>query len=197
MTLALRTSLPVLGNVEGGHHGFVLTPKSESAAVSASLYPAAAGIAAGKGKIVLKSAPVVLDGASESPAFWLVLEGNSASGTAGAKEAALMALKEKRLNDSDPHILVVSATDRQTSQPGDTVTYVVVCANIGSSGASKVSLSNPIPEGTRYLDGTATSGGSVVTFERSTTGVRNIAWTFSNPVEAGGERLVSFKVLIR
>jgi uncharacterized repeat protein (TIGR01451 family) len=195
MSLALRASFSVLGTAEGGNHGFVLTPKAGSAAVSAALYPSAAGVSSGKGKVVVTSAPVVLDGVMEAPAFWLVIDG--ASGPADAKAAALLTLKEKRFGADDPHVVVVSAADKQTSQPGDTVTYMVICSNIGTSSASNVALSNPIPEGTQYLDGSATPGGSAISFDRSGSVVQKIKWTFSTPVEPGGERVVSFRVRVR
>jgi large repetitive protein len=197
ITLALRVSLSALGNVEPGNNGFVLTPKAGSAALSAAFYPAAARVSAGKGKVVMTSTPIVLDGASESPAFWLVLDGVTSSAPAGAKSAALLTLKEKRISASDAHVVVVSATDKQSSQPGDTVTYMVVCANIGPAGASNVTLSNPIPDGTQYLDGSATSEGCVVSLDRSATKVKKISWAFPKPVEPGGERVVSFKVRVR
>jgi uncharacterized repeat protein (TIGR01451 family) len=197
LTLALRVSLNALGNLEPGNNGFVVTPKTGSAAVGAAFSPASASLAAGKGKVVMTSAPLVLDGASESPAFWLVFDGMTASTPASAKAAALQTVKEKRISTSDPHVVVVSATDKQSSQPGDTVTYMVVCANIGAAGASSVALSNPIPDGMQYLDGSATSEGSVVSMDRSAAGVKKISWVFPKPVEPGGERVVSFKVRVR
>jgi uncharacterized repeat protein (TIGR01451 family) len=197
ITLALRVSLSALGNVESGNNGFVLTPKTGSAAVGAAFYPAAAKVSSAKGKVVMSSTAIVLDGASESPAFWLVLDGMTASTSASAKSAALQTLKEKRISASDPHVVVVSAADKQSSQPGDTVTYVVVCANIGAAGASNVTLSNPIPDGTQYLEGTATSEGCVVSMDRSAAEVKKISWAFPKPVEPGGERVVSFKVRVR
>jgi uncharacterized repeat protein (TIGR01451 family) len=197
VTLELRVSLSALGNVESGNNGFVLTPKAGSAALSAAFYPATAKVSAGKGKVVMTSTSVVLDGSSESPAFWLVIDGMTASAPAGAKSAAQQALKEKRISASDPHVVVVSATDKQSSQPGDTVTYTVVCANIGVAGAANVTISNPIPDGTQYLDGSATSEGCVVSMDRSAAEVKKISWAFAKPVEPGGERVVSFRVRVR
>jgi uncharacterized repeat protein (TIGR01451 family) len=197
VTLSLRVTLSALGNVDPGVNGFVVTPKAGSAALSSAFHPATASVSAGQGKVVMTSAPLALDGASESPAFWLVIDGVTASGQAAAKAAALLALKEKQSAANDPRVVIVSATDKQNSLPGDTVTYMVVCANIGSSGASDVTVSNPIPDGMLYLDGSVISEGSAVTMDRSASGVKKISWAFSKPLEPGGERVVSFKVRVR
>ena len=93
--------------------------------------------------------------------------------------------------------MVVSATDKQSSQPGDTVTFMVVCANIGAAAANDVALSNPIPDGMQYLEGSATSDECAVSMDRSATGVKKISWAFPKPVEPGGERVVGFKVRVQ
>ena len=78
VTLALRASLTAMGTVEPGDYGFVLAPKSGSAAVSVAFYPAVTSVSPGKGNVVITSTPIALDGASESPAFWLVFDGMTA-----------------------------------------------------------------------------------------------------------------------
>jgi uncharacterized repeat protein (TIGR01451 family) len=48
-----------------------------------------------------------------------------------------------------------------TATPGDVVIYSVLFANVGDETATNVVVSNPIPEGTAYLPGTASEPGEV------------------------------------
>ncbi|HSQ75741.1 MAG TPA: hypothetical protein VLT13_09310 [Bacteroidota bacterium] len=197
MTLALRMSMKTMGNVEAGEQGFVVTPKTGPAALNVAVSPAVAAVSAGKGKVVVTSPPVALDGVSELPAFWMVINGQTGVTPAAVKASALSTLKEKRSSMKDPHLVVISATDKETTQPGDTVAFTVTCTNIGASAATDVTVSNPVPDGMMYLEGTATSYGCVVSMDRSAAGVKKVSWTFTDPVEAGGERTVSFKARVR
>ena len=196
MSLALRVSWPVIGVAGSGDHGFVIITKSGSAALCASVYPDASDIAVEQGKVVLASNVLNLDGTSLTPALWLVIDGVSAPSLSAVKLAAQQSMKDHRYPVHDPHVVVVSAADKLSSQPGDIVTYMVACANIGSSAASNVALNNPIPAGTQYLEGSATSGGGEVSIDRTAVGVRKISWTFPTPLRPGAERVVAFKVRV-
>lgn len=197
MTLALRMSISAVGDVTSGDHGFVVTSKSGSGAISVAVAPEAAFVETEKARVILTSPVIALDGTSEAPAFWMIFDGETGSAVAGAKVLALQSLKEKHAGAKEPQVAVVSTTDMQNTQPGDTVTYMLVCTNTGGASATDVALSNPIPDGMEYVEGSATSDGSQVNMDRSPAGVKKISWTFVKPVEPGGERVVSFKVRVR
>ncbi len=196
-TLALRASLPVAGILETSDKGFVLASKSGAAAIAASVYPGTAGIRATKSLVTLTSGTTSLDGLQESALLWLVLDGVSSSAAGTAKQQALKILSEKRFPESDPRVVVVSSTDKPTTQPGEIVTYTLVCRNIGTGDATDVALSNPVSEGTQYVEGSATSDGCSLSFGSSGNTVRQIHWTFHVPIKPGQERQVSFKVQVK
>ncbi len=198
-TLGLRASLPVSGNVEKKDNGFLLSPKNGSAAIAAAVYPGSANISTTKSVVTLTSGPISLAASKESSVLWLVLHGVGPGTTGNAKEQAGKVLREKRFGESDPRIVVVSNTDKPTTQPGDVVTYSLICRNIGTGDATDVTLSNPVSEGLQYLEGSATSDGSSVSFDAKGNGVavRNIHWKFNAPIRPGEERSVSFKVRVQ
>jgi uncharacterized repeat protein (TIGR01451 family) len=90
---------------------------------------------------------------------------------------------------------------RCASRPGDTVSYNVVCQNIGTADAADVALSNPVPQGVQFLEGTATQDGTTASFERIGTGVtgavQKITWKLARPLKPGEERKVAFKARVR
>src|SRR6185437_2654268 len=57
-----------------------------------------------------------------------------------------------------PALAITLAADRTTAAPGDTVTYTVTVVNIGTAGASSVTVSDALPTATYYNFG-ACSGG--------------------------------------
>jgi uncharacterized repeat protein (TIGR01451 family) len=48
--------------------------------------------------------------------------------------------------------------------PGDKVRYTITYANEGSESAFKVAITDPVPEGTNYINGSAGGDGSDITF---------------------------------
>jgi uncharacterized repeat protein (TIGR01451 family) len=164
-----------------------------------SVYPGSATVEAGKSTVVLASAPVALEGSREKALLWLVMDGVASRTPGSARGQAASVLQQKRFGERDPRIVVVSSTDKQSTQPGDVVTYNVVCRNIGTADAADVTLSNPVSPGMQYQEGSATSDESSVSFDRTNIGgpVKNINWTFTTPIKPGEERLVSFRVQVQ
>lgn len=197
-TLSLRIHLPGAGNLEARSGGLVLSAKNGSGAIAAAVYPGSASATVSKGTATLSSGTVSLEPGKESALLWLVLDGVTATASGGSKEAAARLLREKRFGERDPHIVIVSNTDKPSTQPGDVVTYSLLCRNIGTAEATDVTLSNPVSEGLQYLEGSATTEGSSVTFDQkgASGAVRNINWKFSNPIKPGEERQVAFKVKV-
>ncbi len=195
-SLALRASLPITGNVDPGNKGLLLSPKSGSGAIALSVYPGSSSVGVSKSLATLTSAPVSLEAGRESAVLWMVVDGFGGA-AATAKEQAARALREKRFNEGDPRIVVVSSTDKPSTQPGDFVTYSIVCRNIGTGDATDVTLSNPVSPGVQYQEGSVVTDGAIVSFEPTGGAVRNIRWRFDEPIKPGDERLVSFKVQVK
>lgn len=61
-----------------------------------------------------------------------------------------------------PQLAVQLTADRTSAAPGDTVTYTVTVANIGTAAATSVVLSAPLPTRTYYTYGACTGGCAVV-----------------------------------
>jgi len=197
-TLVLRASLPVTGAAETSNKGFILASKSGTAAVAVAVYPGSSTVASSKSQVTVTSRQVSLEAGKESAILWLVMDGVTASTVAATKQQATKLLNDTRFGESDPRIVVVSSTDKATTQPGEIITYSVVCRNIGTGDATDVTLSNPVPEGMQYLEGSATSNGCTVSVDPigAGTGVKNIHWTFPASIRPGEERQVSFKVRV-
>ncbi len=108
-------------------------------------------------------------------------------------------------------------------QPGEEIIYTITYNNSGSEAASDVVISDPIPEGTSYIPGSATEKGdlnfsidkgksfkkpTLLTYEIKTkTGqvekrvataeeYTDIRWTIAT-VPAGGKDTVSFRVKVK
>ncbi|MBM3230979.1 DUF11 domain-containing protein [Candidatus Peregrinibacteria bacterium] len=79
----------------------------------------------------------------------------------------------------------ISKTDyRTTASAGDTLTYVIVVTNVGSSNATSVEVTDPIPSRTTYVS--ASDGGQL--------NGSNVRWTF--PLNAGASKTLTLQVRI-
>jgi uncharacterized repeat protein (TIGR01451 family) len=104
--------------------------------------------------------------------------------------------------------------------PGETVIYTVKVANTGAASAEKVTVNSLVPTHMRYVDGSATTDGAKVLFSvdggkrfddadkltvvaadgrRRPAGpsdFTNIRWILSEPLPAGGQRVVAFRAIL-
>ncbi|MEZ4733522.1 MAG: GEVED domain-containing protein [Caldilineaceae bacterium] len=76
-------------------------------------------------------------------------------------------------------------------QPGGTIEYTVVIANVGSAPASSVTMIDPIPAGTTFVTGSETATAPTVAYDGTNNWVK---WTGNIP--AGGNVVVTFKVTV-
>ena len=113
----------------------------------------------------------------------------------------LVAASEK--TKADPNIIVVNTVTKTDAQPGDTVMYTLICKNIGAGDATNVKLSNPVPTGTAYLEGSASGEGTDMSFDRETAtppqsaAVTVVRWTLKDALKGGKEQIVTFKVIVQ
>jgi len=103
---------------------------------------------------------------------------------------------------SKPAMVSVTQTNKSATSPGDTLTYKIIYHNIGTGAAADISIENPIPKGSTYIENSAEGPGSAISLLRgaaTSTGagsVDKVTWKFKDPIFPGEEREVKFKVLI-
>jgi uncharacterized repeat protein (TIGR01451 family) len=102
-----------------------------------------------------------------------------------------------------PLLVARTVVDRPKASPGDTVAYELTYYNIGTAPAAEVELSNPIPTGTRFLEGSPRGLDSEITeeFEQvqqpAVGRVQSLNWKFNGAIAPGASRWASFKVIVQ
>jgi uncharacterized repeat protein (TIGR01451 family) len=200
----IRIALPVEGQATAQENGFIIGSKTLAADFSVAVFPKPKSVTAEKNILTIIGA--VASGAqsnSEQPLLWMIVEGSSASNPAAAKTEAAASLKTNAQYAADPNLVIVTTANKVNTTPTDTVTYVLVCTNIGLGNATDVVLSNPIPAGTTYLEESATGAGTEIILERENASapqrgaVKTVKWKLTEPLMPGAEKIVSFKIIIR
>jgi len=103
---------------------------------------------------------------------------------------------------SKPAMVSVTQTDKPTTSPGDTLTYVIVYHNVGTGAAADISIENPIPKGSKYIENSAEGLSCAISLTKGAAtsagagSVEKVTWKFRDPIFPGEEREVKFKVLI-
>ena len=199
--VSLRLLLPIEGSSEGEKNGVILMGKSSASAIALSVMPGDENIAVQKNILSIKSPVIKFSG--ETPMLWLIARGVNGTSQNASKALAgeIVAASEK--TKGDPNVVVVNMATKTNAQPGDTVMYTLICKNIGSGDATNVLLSNPVPNGTVYLEGSATGEGTDMSFDRGTTtpaqsgAVTVVRWKLKDALKGGKEQIVTFKVIVQ
>ncbi len=199
MNLAMRVKLPVAGNAEITSGGFIVTSKSGTSLLAASVLPQQQRLSVEKDQVVITCDPRVVPASSETALLWLVIKGVTSLSPTDAKTQALKAIQESVVGASEPRLVVVNTADKQKLGQSDTAAYTIICTNIGTGEATGVVLGNPVPRGVRYLTGSATTAGTTfnVDGDAAVSGTQSLKWVLNNPLMPGEERLVSFKVILQ
>ena len=198
-TAALRLLLPFTGIGEAADKGFVIVAKSGAAALAASAVQSKS-ISVDKGKVTILSVPKTTSSSLETALLWLVIKGVSTSlgsPPTDAKTQALRVITEYVQTGDQPNLVIVNAADKEKLGKADTAAYSIVCTNIGTGDATHVVLGNPIPKGARYITGSGTTEGDVLSEEKENSEVQNLKWTFSAPLKPGEEKIVTFRVILQ
>lgn len=102
-----------------------------------------------------------------------------------------------------PNLVATIVPSKRSGSPGDTITYTVYYHNIGTAAAVGVKLTNPIPSGARYVEGSAKGAGSDFSLKRvpstppNVAEVSEITWTLKNDIPPGQERSATYKVILK
>ncbi len=120
----------------------------------------------------------------------LSVNGNTVSGIPTYSSDIVIYVKASSLPESDtPSVSIALAVDKTSAEPGGILTYTITYKNTGDGAAASVVVSNPIPEHTTYVDGSATSGG---TYDSAS---RIVRWVIPT-IAPGGGGTVSFRVTV-
>jgi uncharacterized repeat protein (TIGR01451 family) len=197
-TIGLRLHLPVQGTVEARENGFAVSGKT-AAAFTALISPRPEKVEyANRSVTITTKATAIAAGNIETPLTWFIVEGMNAANAAASKaEASKMLADDAKTPVRGPNIVIVTYSNKQTTAPGDTVAYSVVCSNIGSGGAKDIEVSNPIPAGTRYIAGSAAGDQTTISTDAPSGAVSLIRWKLQSALQPGQERIVSFKVIVQ
>ena len=195
---AIRVVLPVDGQASVQENGFIIASKTQAASFSAAVYPKPQTLVIEKNALVIQcGVSSISTRQSESPLMWLIAEG------AGPKSESAAAMKKNSKYTSEPNLVIITTANKEHTQSADTVMYSVVCTNIGLGHATEVVLSNPIPAGTTFVEGSAVGSGTEITVDRTkATGVQRgaaalVRWKLKEALQPGAEKVVSFKVIVQ
>lgn len=190
---SVRWTLNAEGNLEAKGNNFSLASRSGSAGVTALLSPNDAKLTVEGPKLTISSAMNI----------WLIMSGSRTAGAANVKNELLNNLAEAEAKKNEPNVVIVTSMDKKAAQPKDTVTVTLTCMNIGNAAASNVVMSNPIPQGTSFLEGSAFGETTVISFVRSggalpaLGSVSSVSWRVNGDLMAGEERVAGFKVIVQ
>ena len=118
----------------------------------------------------------------------------------GSKEHALRQVQNylslKKDQKKAPQVVAVTSVSKPSTASGDTVTYSIMYCNIGTAPAADITIDNPVPAGTHYLEKSAEGEGSEINVVRSATEVASVTWKFTAPIMPGERRVARFSVTV-
>jgi uncharacterized repeat protein (TIGR01451 family) len=186
--------LPFDGSAETKANGFIISGKKSIQSIFSTIFPKAEKLTVVKKSISFVTS--VLKSTNETVVLFLTVD------CSNTKEEALTALQSiDQKNESN--ISIVNVSNKATAAPSDTVTYQIICTNIGNGSVSDIVITNPVSAGARYLDGSAVGDETQITFENTPSTApqlgeaKTIKWKLLKSLNAGEEKVVSFKVIVQ
>ena len=187
-------SLPVQGNIETNANGAVISGIKSGNALSIIVAPVPSKISNDKKSFSVTVKPIL--GSDENVLALLTVQGEESK--AAAMNAVVMS-SAGTAND----VSIVTSASKIAAQPADTVEYEIICMNTGKGPVSDITISNPIPDGTKYLDGSAAGEGTLITFERIPAvapkigEVTSVQWKLTKALNIGEEKIVRYKIIVQ
>lgn len=200
MEAGLRAFLPVIGGIEAAGNGAIITPKVGNAGLAASLLPQSGKMTVEQGRVTVESGIVQVPPMVEVPVMWMIINGVGAESAGAVKTKARDVIAATMSQHDEPRVIVVNAVDRIRISQADTALYTLICANVGTGEAHNVVIGNPVPKGSRYLDGSATSVGMVFQHIGKGEGesglTSGLKWSLQDALKPGEEKIISFKLVL-
>ena len=186
--------LPVEGTAEIKSGGFIISGKKSTQPMVSTVYPKADKVLIEKKNVSITTKSIKVG--NESLLLFLTID---CANTKDEGTAALLSYDQK----NEINISIVNVSNKTTARPGDTISYQIICTNIGSGSASDIVITNPIAAGAQYLDNSAEGVDTEISFDRNAAATpalgeaKMIKWKLTKNLNVGEEKVVSFKVLIK
>ena len=199
--VALRVALPLEGTFEAKPNGAVVTAKTAPAAIGIAAMGKTEKVEMLKNVLSVKSSVVAVG--KETPVIWLVIDGSANAVLAAAKSEAGTSVDNLLKIAGDPLLRIVNTASKESTLPGDTVTYAVYCKNIGGGAATDVVLTNPVPVGTLYIENSAVGEKTEISVEKDAAvapqmgRVKLVRWKLLEPLTPGNELVVNYRITIQ
>ena len=149
-------------------------------------------------RFVIQSPPVKLIPDSQTTMISFLVAGTTIGQPEHARKQADDMVAYFTTRSSKPDLAALTTVDRQNTNPGDTVLYTIAYHNIGTAAAKDITINNPVPVGTDYIENTVEGDGGTVNLTRSPqNSVTSIEWKFGTQISPGDFRSVRFKVIVR
>jgi uncharacterized repeat protein (TIGR01451 family) len=203
-----------LGNAEGtlSVAGFCLSITSNDTALNLNpalilqASPNASIKANGEGaaqQFSILTGPVEVKAKQTGLVLSLTIAGTSIGFTDHIKEQAGVLQEYFTTGAVIPNLVATIVPSKKSGSPGDTITYTIYYHNIGTASAVNVKLTNPVPAGSMYVEGSIKGTGSEFSFKRApatppnVSEISEITWTLKNDILPGQERSASYKVILK
>ncbi len=105
--------------------------------------------------------------------------------------------------ESTPEVVIFNRTSSATTTPGDTITFTISYMNIGNGTATNAEITNPIPDGVTYLEGSAEGANTEISIDRKAA-VGNqlgeatlVRWKVTKTILPGEGGSVSMRAIVR
>lgn len=146
---------------------------------------------------------VSLSSSDWSDVFVLSVSGSTVDDGAQSVTQANRIVNHVIRKEAVPDVVMFHHTSSSTTTPGDTITYTISYINIGSGTAVGAAITDSIPSGLTYLEGSAKGDNTEVSIERKSS-VGNqlgeaslVQWKIMKPILPGEGGSVSLKAVVR
>jgi uncharacterized repeat protein (TIGR01451 family) len=153
--------------------------------------------------IAFETSNVPLSATEWTNVFMLDVSGSTVDNTEKSVAQANHIVNHIIAKEAEPEFVMFHRTSSATTSPGDTITYTISYINIGSGAAKDAEISDPIPNGVTYLEGSAAGNNAEVSIDRKET-VGNqageatlIRWKITKAILPGESGSVSMRAVVR
>ena len=208
---ALSLKARFLGNAEGtitiSGSSITITSSDTMLSLNPALVlqasPTASIKAEGSQQFSIVTGPVEVKANQASLVLSLTIAGTTIGSTEHIKEQVGVLQGYFTNGTVAPNLVATIVPSKQSGSPGDTITYTIYYHNIGTASAVNVKLTNPVPAGSKYIEGSIKGTGSEFSFKRvpvappNVSEISEITWTLKNDIPPGQERSASYKVILK
>ncbi|MDE3058225.1 MAG: DUF11 domain-containing protein [Bacteroidota bacterium] len=153
--------------------------------------------------VSIESANISLSAAEWSSLCVFDVNGSTVDDAVKSVAQAHRIINHVSAKESTPEVVMFNRTSSPTTTPGDTITFTISYVNIGSGTATDAEITNPIPAGTVYLEGSAAGDGTEVSIDRKPAAGNQLGeaalvrWKVTKAIFPGEGGSVSMKAVVR